>query len=263
MATVSKSSSFKNDYPTTDGKPMAETDRHRILMTDLIQTLDAFYAADPLVYVSGNLLLFYERGNKRRHLSPDVFVVKGVAKGERPNYLLWEERSPNVVIELTSSSTRHVDTKRKLELYRDRLKVGEYFLFDPFEDYLDPSMQGYRLIKGTYEPIRPVKGRLPSKALGLHLERAGQVLRLYDPVTQKWLPTLAEKAEESREEAKQARLAERRAKAEAEQAKEQQQRAKLEAEEREQRAKEQEQRAKVEIERLRAELDQLRRQVGQ
>ena len=40
-------------------------------MTDLIQTLDAYYAADPMVYVSGNLLLFYERGNKRRP-SPDI-----------------------------------------------------------------------------------------------------------------------------------------------------------------------------------------------
>src|SRR4051794_34952273 len=78
-----------NGYPTSDGRPMAETDHHRKLMTDLIQTLDAYYADEPMVYVSGNLLLFYERGNKRRHRSPDVFVVKGVPKGDRDNYLLW------------------------------------------------------------------------------------------------------------------------------------------------------------------------------
>src|SRR5262245_39222534 len=95
------------EYPTTDGKPMAETDLHRDLMIDLIRTLQAFYASDPLVYVSGNLLMFYEKGNKRKHVSPDVFVVKGVAKHRRENYLLWEEgRGPQVVIELTSSSTR-------------------------------------------------------------------------------------------------------------------------------------------------------------
>jgi hypothetical protein len=74
------------DYPTSDGKPMAETDWRRDLMNALIQTLAAYYAAEPMVYVSGNLLVFYKPGNRRRHLSPDVFVVKGVAKHQRPNY---------------------------------------------------------------------------------------------------------------------------------------------------------------------------------
>jgi Uma2 family endonuclease len=283
MATASKPSERYNGYPTTDGKPMAETDDHRILMLDLIWALQAYFADDPMVYVSGNLLLFYEPGNKRRHLAPDVFVVKGVSNHRRPNYLMWEERPPNVVFELTSSSTRHVDTKRKFELYRDRLKVGEYFLFDPFEDYLKPSMQGYRLVKGVYEPIRPVKGRLPSKALGLHLERAGKELRLYDPTTRTFLPTPKEQVRDAQQEAitaaERAKEIEQRAIAETERAKEVEQRAIAETErarEAEQRAREAEQRAiadaarareaeqraAAETDRLRAELDRLRRQIG-
>src|SRR5207248_2255338 len=92
MATAAATPVFgSRAYPTTDGKPMAETDQHRKLMNALIQTLDQWYAAEPLVYVSGNLLMFYVRGNKRRHISPDVFVVKGVPKGDRLNYLTWEE----------------------------------------------------------------------------------------------------------------------------------------------------------------------------
>src|SRR6266851_3070203 len=108
MATsLSNTDYLRNGYPTSDGKPMAETDWHRILMTALIQTLDAWYAKNKKVYVSGNLLIFYEQGNKRKHVSPDVFVVKGVAKNPRPNFLVWEEKkAPDVVIELTSSSTR-------------------------------------------------------------------------------------------------------------------------------------------------------------
>ena len=47
------------------------------------------------------------------------------------------------------------------------LGVKEYFLFDPFEDYLDPPIQGYRLRKGAYVPIKPVNGRLPSQVTGL------------------------------------------------------------------------------------------------
>ena len=176
------------EYPTTDGKPMAETDLHRDLMVALIETLKAFYLDDPSVYISGNLLLYYEEGNRRKRLAPDVFLVRGVAKHRRENYLLWEEgHSPRFVIELTSSSTRREDTNKKKALYRDVLKVREYFLFDPNEDYLTPSMQGWRLVKGVYQSIRAVDGRLPSQTTGLHLERDGNELRLWNPETREWL----------------------------------------------------------------------------
>ena len=176
------------EYPTTDGKPMAETDLHRDLMVALIETLKAFYLDESSVYVSGNLLLYYEKGNRRKHLAPDVFLVRGVAKHRRENYLLWEEgHSPRFVIELTSSSTRREDTNKKKALYRDVLKVREYFLFDPNEDYLTPSMQGWRLVKGVYQSIRAVDGRLPSQTTGLHLERDGNELRLWNPATREWL----------------------------------------------------------------------------
>lgn len=195
---------------------MAETDFHRKLLNALVETLDDWFAADPNVYVSGNLLLFYEEGNKRRHVSPDVFVVFGVPKGDRPNYLLWEEgRGPDAVIELTSSSTRREDTRKKFELYRDVLRVPEYFLFDPFGDYLSPRFQGYRLTGGQYRPMRPTDGRLRSRQLGLLLEADGRELRLVDPATGNRLPTRAEarraEAEARRVEAEARVLAERRA----------------------------------------------------
>jgi len=68
------------EYPTSDGKPMAETDVHRQDMVDLIATLQDHFAADPLVYISGNILLFYEEGNRRKHIAPDVLMVRGVPK---------------------------------------------------------------------------------------------------------------------------------------------------------------------------------------
>lgn len=191
---------LRNDYPTSDGKPMAETDWHRRLMLILIDILQHRYADDPDVYVSGNLLVFYEEGNKRRHVSPDCFVVKGVPKRERPNYLAWEEgKGPDVVIELTSKTTSEEDLKLKPDLYRDELGVKEYFLFDPKEEYLDPSFQGFRRVKGEFRPIRLVGGRLPSKVLGLHLERERDMLRLWDPETEAWLPTQAEREEQLRQ----------------------------------------------------------------
>jgi Uma2 family endonuclease len=181
---------LRNDYPTSDGKPMAETERHRDLMIDLIRTLQDHWHDQPRMYVSGNLLVFYEPGNRRRHVSPDVFVVRGVGKHIRLNYLIWEEgRGPQAVIELTSSTTRNEDLRTKFTLYQDTLKVREYFLFDPHGDYLDPPLRGYRLRQGQYRPIRAVQERLPSQVMGLHLERDGPVLRLWNPATGIWLPT--------------------------------------------------------------------------
>ena len=76
-------------YPTRDGRPMGETELHRKKMVDLIDMLEDHFALDPNVYVSGNLLVFYERGNRRKHVSPDVFVVRGVPKLPiRDNYLI-------------------------------------------------------------------------------------------------------------------------------------------------------------------------------
>jgi Uma2 family endonuclease len=194
------------EYPTSDGKPMAETDFHCLLIMALRQTLDFHFAADPMIYVSGNLLMYYVRGNKRKHVAPDVFIVKGVEKKKRLCYLTWEERkTPNAVIEVTSKSTRKEDTNTKFVLYRDVLKVKEYFLFDPFGDYLKPErLRGFRLRKGEYEPIALVDGRMPSKEFGLHLERDGDNLRLYDPFTRAWLLTPDERAEKADERAEKA-----------------------------------------------------------
>ena len=172
----------KIEYPTGDGKPMAETDIHRENMVDLIQTLKDRFAADPMIYVSGNLLMFYEEGNRRKHVSPDVFVVRGIENRLRENYLVLEDgKAPDLIIEVTSKSTKREDQVKKRDLYRDVLQVPEYFIFDPTEDYLKPPLQGFRLVDGEYARIEPVAGRLPSDVLGLHLERDGEELRLYDP----------------------------------------------------------------------------------
>jgi Uma2 family endonuclease len=198
-ATVTRSNHL---YPSADGRPVAETDWHLEATMVLIETLKRFYAEDPATYVAGNMLVFYEPGNKREHVSPDVFVVKGVSKEQRPNFLIWEEgKGPDVVIELTSASTRKEDLKQKFQVYRDIMKVREYFLFDPCEEYLKPSMQGYRLQGGEYVAIEPSGGRLTSEVLGLHLMREGTRLRLYDPVTDAVLPTAAELAQREAERA--------------------------------------------------------------
>jgi Uma2 family endonuclease len=182
-------------YPTSDGRPMAETPLHMQEMIDLIETLQDHFADDPNVYVWGNMMLYYVEGDPWKHVAPDVFVVRGVPKLlERDSYLTWKEgKAPDLVVEITSKSTRREDKSTKRILYRDVLKVPEYFQFDPTEDYLKPPLQGQQLVDGKYIRIRAINGRLPSAVLGLHLEREGPQLRLYNPATGRRLLTRQER----------------------------------------------------------------------
>lgn len=187
-------------YPTRDGRPLGETDYHRRVIIDLIGALELHFAGQQ-VYVSGDLLLFYEPGNRRRHVCPDVLVTKGLKLGDRLNYILWEEGlPPNMVIEVTSKTTRREDLEDKFVIYRDKIRVAEYFLFDPLGDYLKPQLQGFRLRGGEYVPIRPTRGRLVCKPLGIELEQEGKSLRLFDHQTGKPLLSPRELADERENE---------------------------------------------------------------
>jgi Uma2 family endonuclease len=197
---------------------MAETEHHRVEMNDGIGTLADFFRSDANVYVGGNLLVFYKRGDRLAHVSPDIFVVRGVPKLPiRRNWLIWEEgKGPEVVIELTSASTREEDMDDKFALYRDELKVREYFLFDPFREHLDPPLQGFRLRRSGYVRIRAVKGRLPSVVLRLQVAAVGSHLRFYDPVTRRTLATPGEARARAEAAACRAEAAARQAQTEAE-----------------------------------------------
>lgn len=184
------------EYPTSDGRPMAESNLHRKVMADLIAALERHYRNDPHAWAGGNFLLYYEKGNPRASISPDVVLVRGVEKWDRPLYKLWEEgQPPHFVIEVTSSSTRREDLARKKDLYQ-RLGVSEYFLFDPTGDYLNPRLQGYRLEQGKYLRLaQETDGSLLSQVTGLRLRPEGLNLRLIDVRTDRKLLWIAEEAE--------------------------------------------------------------------
>lgn len=236
-------------YPETDGKPMAETDVHRKAMQDTIETLTDFFRTAPDVYVSGNLLLYYEAGNPAASTAPDVFVARGITKAQRRTYKLWEEgRAPTVVIEFTSRSTRLEDLGNKRYLYAS-LGVQEYFLCDPLGEYLDPPLQGYELVDGEYIRLAADgTGSLLSQSLGLRLQHEGSRLRLIRIATGVPLLWPDEVAALSRTEAQGRMEAEGRARAEAEARRAAEERARLEVVARQ----EAEEQARVEAEARRA-----------
>jgi hypothetical protein len=138
---------------------------------------------------------------------PDFFAVLGVPKGERKSWVTWEEgKAPDVVIELLSESTTQIDKTEKKKIYQDKLRVPEYFWYDPFnpEDFAE-----FVLVDGLYEPRQPnEKGWLISGRLGLALVRWQGKYRGVTTVWIRWatldgilLPTPRELAEEAQQKA--------------------------------------------------------------
>jgi len=173
------------EYPTSDGQPMAETPEHAQVIIDLLFGLKGRYVAVPDAWVGGNFFLYYEEGNPKARVSPDVLLAKGAGKWSRPAYLLWMEKPPTLIVEVTSRKTRRKDEGPKKSLY-ERIGTEEYILFDPLREYLRPRLQGFRLVRGRYQPI-PVEldGSLLSRTTGLRMRPEGERLRLVDASTGK------------------------------------------------------------------------------
>ena len=75
MSTLQRSVRTEPEYPSSDGKPMAETPLHMRVMMDLIETLIVWFAGEPLVYVWGNLFLYYVKGDPKKGSS--VYASSG------------------------------------------------------------------------------------------------------------------------------------------------------------------------------------------
>ena len=184
------------EYPSSDGRPVAESDHQFIPLTYAANRLREHFREREDVYVAGNLLIYYEEGTQER-VAPDVFVVLGAPRRKRTSYVLWQEpKAPDFVLEVTSRSTHVEDQGSKRWLYQ-RLGVREYWQYDPTGDYLEPALQGLELVAGEYArlPERELADgtlMLTSAVLELELRLTERGLRFHDPVTARELPDLGE-----------------------------------------------------------------------
>ena len=193
---------------------MAESDFQADPLTYLRSALKDYFQTQTDVYVSGNLLIYYQEGHSELSVAPDVFVTFDVPNYQRDSYKVWEEgKAPDVVIEITSRTTQKKDEEVKPGLYR-QLGIQEYFQYDPKGEYLKPALKGRRLIgHRRYQALTPIYGldgslRFTSRVLGgleLRLERGN--LRLFDPQTGNYLFTYSEAVAAYRLERQQKELA--------------------------------------------------------
>jgi Uma2 family endonuclease len=176
-------------------------------------------------FVGGNMFVYFSdkqiRANDFR--GPDLFVVLDVEPGDRKSWVAWEEggKLPDVVIEVTSESTAHVDRGVKMDIYSKIWRTPAYFIFDPETEQLE----GYRLSDESrdYVPIEPnARGDLPVAPLGLALGLRRTRYRDLDRRFLRWLdehgeplPIPSERSEQAHAEAERARAEAERARAEA------------------------------------------------
>ncbi len=187
-------------YPESDGKPMAETDLHIDEIIRMRHILKAHYAEKPDVYVSGNIMMYYEEGVIQSSVSPDILVSFGIGKKRRRTYKTWEEgKPPDFVMEFSSQGTWRDDLNIKTELYA-RIGISEYFLYDAERRYLPSYLMGYRLDDGSYVEIpQQPDGGLFSETLHLTIHLQDDTIGVYNPGTEKWLQSAEERAEQEAE----------------------------------------------------------------
>jgi len=154
----------------SDGVPM-DSDWHRRCMNLLIDQIEHHFRDRDDFYVGGNMFVYFslEQARNKDFRGPDFFFVKDTNRlPERRFWVVWEEngRTPNVVIELSSPTTEDEDHTSKFKIYRDQLRVRDYFIYEPYSQ----TLEGWRLDGSRYRPLAPdAAGRLFSEELGLSL----------------------------------------------------------------------------------------------
>lgn len=181
---TSKQSEFL--FPDSDGQRMADnTEQYRWIVL-IKENLEALFAADPQVFVAGDLLWYPVPSRIVSPVAPDVMVVFGRPKGKRGSYRQWQEANipPQVVFEILSPSNDVNDMERKLEFY-DTYGVEEYYLYNPDNFQLDGWLRQENHLNKQWQMDGWVSPRL-----GIRFVTGQGELRLYRPDGQPFLTLL-------------------------------------------------------------------------
>ena len=166
------------EYPSSDGKPMAESTTQFRWIVTIKEGLDALFADRDDVFVAGDLLWYATKNDKADVMAPDAMVVFGRPRGDRGSYREWVEEGvvPQVVFEVAShtNTPEEMDGKR---LRYDARGVEEYYFYDPesgaFEAWIRRP-DGLRAIKGD-------GWRSPRLEVTFHAPRRKEALEIVRP----------------------------------------------------------------------------------
>jgi len=206
-----------SDNPEDPGVPDTFHNQQPQLLKETFQP--PAYASDNF-FVAADLNLYYDRQHEQWYKRPDWFAVVGISpfyqgRESRYSYVVWDEPvTPLLVVELLSAGTEDEDLGRttslpkgpptKWEVYEKILQIPYYVVFSRQTN----KVQFFKLTPTGY-----VKQRSSTKSLWLPEVQLGlgrwqgkydgwkrQWLRWHD-IDGRWLPTLAERAEQEHQRA--------------------------------------------------------------
>ena len=171
--------------------------------------------------VSGEKYMCAEPGAPIRY--PDLLVAfdadPDLYDANNGYVVSFQSKPPDLVLEIASRATGHIDTDIKPEYYAG-LGIAEYWRFDETGEFHGDKLAGDYLVDGTYQPI-PVETladgsiRAYSRVLNLYLCWEQGSLDFLDPATEAHIVSLDSLREELREVEAQAQEEIRRAQAQA------------------------------------------------
>jgi hypothetical protein len=133
----------------------------------------------PDLRVTCDMCHYWEPGNTRLYVAPDVSVIAGPPPAPRPNvYLKWRDPPLLFVAEVGSPSNTEAEVTAKQVTYERDLQAPEFL----YADLLRPRhLSLHRLIEGSYHPVSPdTNGRVWSAQLGAWFGYDGDdFLRIY------------------------------------------------------------------------------------
>jgi hypothetical protein len=103
---------------------MGETGVHVNVTIAVLGMLRWHYRPHSRVAVLANMFLYYEEGDPRKVVCPDVFVTLNVPRHTmRRTFKTWlEGKGPDAIIEITSKKTRTAEEKLEARAKTDRLR---------------------------------------------------------------------------------------------------------------------------------------------
>ena len=194
-----KPTTYIEGYPYEDDEPMSATGFHGEQIVTLGDQFARYFAINPYIHIGIDNFIYYRKGDMKKFVAPDIFVVLGAAKYPlRRSFYTWAEGAvPTVVFEFLSDSTANRDRQEKVPLYLREIGVQEYFIHQPELEKPDEFRGWRRNASGEIVEIVPdAEGGLFSEALNLYfrwevqLDTHTRLLRPYlpdgTPITTSW-----------------------------------------------------------------------------
>ena len=174
----------EDGYPYSDGHFEMEGDFHSGPLRAVLDALRAIVDGRNDMYFASDMGLFFEKGNRRAVVVPDLVVVFGAARRSRNSLKLWEEpKAPDFVMEVISEDSLRNDMQYKPPLYA-ALGVTEYWTFDSLGRIPTPIIARRLNDAGDYEAIpQAPDGSYHSDVLGFDLRAEPTGLGVRDAAT--------------------------------------------------------------------------------